>query len=86
MNEFVKLSESKGIRFIGASASLNKHVQEFKTESGNTFEYLEGDEKILKTVIRSNPGLVLIQNGLVIGKWHHNNFPTFDDAQKEFIK
>ena len=45
VNEFVKLSESKGIRFIGASASLNKDVQEFKTESGNTFEYLEETKK-----------------------------------------
>ena len=61
-------------------------MQEFKTESGNTFEYLEGDEKILKTVIRSNPGLILMQNGVVLGKWHYNNFPTFEHVQKEFIK
>jgi uncharacterized membrane protein YphA (DoxX/SURF4 family) len=86
VNEFVKLSESKGIRFIGVSASLNKDVQEFKAESGNTFEYLEGDEKILKTVIRSNPGLVLLKDGTVLGKWHYNNFPTFEHVQKEFIK
>jgi len=86
VNEFVKLSKSKGIRFIGASASLDKDVQEFKNESGNAFEYLGGDEKILKTVIRSNPGLVLLKDGVVLGKWHYNNFPTFEHVQNEFIK
>ncbi|MBL4625152.1 MAG: DoxX family protein [Flavobacteriales bacterium] len=86
VNEFVKWSEEKGIRFIGASASLYQDVQAFKKENNNTFEYLEGDEKILKTVIRSNPGLVLLQNGVILGKWHYNNFPTFEEVQKELIK
>jgi len=80
VNEFVKLSKEKGIRFIGASASLYEDIESFKKETGNTFEYLEGDEKILKTVIRSNPGLVLLQNGVVLGKWHYNNFPEIDKA------
>ncbi|MBL4651987.1 MAG: DoxX family protein [Flavobacteriales bacterium] len=86
VNEFVKQAEAKGIRFIGASASLDEDIQEFKKENGNAFHYLEGDEKILKTVIRSNPGLILLQDGVILGKWHYNNFPTFDEVHKNLMK
>lgn len=33
------------------------------------------DGTTLKTMIRSNPGLVLFHKGYVAGKWHFNNFP-----------
>ena len=34
------------------------------------------DEKALKTILRSNGGLVLIQNGKVIGKWAARSLPS----------
>ena len=34
-----------------------------------------GDATVLKTMIRSNPGFLLMRNGTVRGKWHFNKFP-----------
>jgi hypothetical protein len=34
------------------------------------------DEKTIKTAIRSNPGVILLQQGTVKGQWHHNDVPT----------
>jgi hypothetical protein len=37
--------------------------------------YFFVDETILKTMVRSNPGVILIQDGTVKGKWHYNDTP-----------
>ena len=34
-----------------------------------------GDELELKTMVRSNPGLLLIDNGVIQGKWSKIDFP-----------
>lgn len=36
------------------------------------------DETVLKTMIRSNPGYLLLHNGVVIGKWHYNDRPSVE--------
>ncbi len=60
--------------FLTASNSDDITSFEFNTEAG--FNYLTADETMLKTMIRSNPGLILIQDGNIIGKWHYKDIPN----------
>ncbi len=39
------------------------------------------DVLTLKTMVRSNPGLILINNGTIIKKWHHNDFPDMEEVK-----
>lgn len=39
------------------------------------FRYLQSDETTLKTMIRSNPGLIMLYDGTITGKWHYRNLP-----------
>lgn len=45
------------------------------------YDVFFADDIELKSMIRSNPGLVLINNGVVIAKWHYNDFPQIDEVK-----
>ncbi|SMO41121.1 hypothetical protein SAMN06265379_101607 [Saccharicrinis carchari] len=66
---------AQGIQTYFLTASADDAITKFEMDSGAGFEYLNADETMLKTVIRSNPGMVLLQKGTVVGKWHHNDIP-----------
>lgn len=42
--------------------------------------YYFTDATVLKTIVRSNPGVVLLKDGTVMGKWHYNDTPLTDDV------
>ena len=44
--------------------------------------YLIIDEKEAKTIIRSNPGILLMQKGVIKQKWHYNNIPDLKEVLK----
>jgi hypothetical protein len=44
-----------------------------------TFQFT--DVTTLKTIVRSNPGLVLLKEGVILGKWHYNDIPQFNERE-----
>jgi uncharacterized membrane protein YphA (DoxX/SURF4 family) len=61
------------------TASGYEEFEAFRHEQQLAVPYFYADATVLKTMIRSNPGIMLLQNGKVLGKWHHNDTPsTFD--------
>ncbi len=43
---------------------------------------LQGDKKMLKTFIRSNPGFVLMKNGVILKKYHYSDIPDVDEIKR----
>lgn len=85
VNEFVAACQKEGIEFIGATSSADM-VEEFRHQHQNAFPYYSNDATSLKTIIRSNPGLVMMKDTVVTGMWHHNDFPTFEDVKRDYMK
>lgn len=79
-------SDKNDIVMIGATYSAADVIDQFRHNSNVMFPIYQNDEKALKTILRSNPGLVLIKDGVVIDKWHYNDFPTVDKLQKKHFK
>jgi len=85
VNDFVSLAQQKGVEFIGLTGSSQKDVDAFRHEHNSMFEYYRCDETALRTMIRSNPGLILLKKGTVTAMWHYNDFPTFDEVKNRYL-
>ncbi len=73
---------SHGYPFYALTASGGKAVSHWRDLTGADYPFYITDETTLKTMIRSNPGLMLIKNGVVIGKWSHNDLPELNDRSE----
>jgi len=82
VNDFVALCQKDGIEFIGMTSSSPKEVEDFRHKHNSMFQYYFTDGTTLKTMIRSNPGLMLLNNGTVTAMWHYNDLPSYDEAKK----
>ena len=61
-------------QFYALTASSDEDIAKFRKTTGVTFPFCKTDPTTLKTIIRANPGLVLIQNGTIQGKWNWRDF------------
>jgi len=66
----------KGYRFYAATASLSDACYKFDIENLASFEYALCDETTLQTIVRGNPGLVIINQGTIIAKYNHTELPA----------
>ncbi len=69
-----KKAINSGIKFYALTASSDDEVQEFIQKTGVTYPFCKTDPITLKTIIRANPGLVLITKGTIKGKWNWRDF------------
>lgn len=73
---------SKGWAVYGLTSSGYDDVEDFRLQHQTPFDFLTCDDITLKTMMRSNPGLMVMQQGVVRGKWHCNDTPSFAAAAK----
>ena len=79
IDKLMKLSHfclQHNIQSYVATSSLQSDIDRFDQREQIGFTYLTGDETMLKTILRSNPGFLIIQNGTIVGKYNLNNLPS----------
>jgi uncharacterized membrane protein YphA (DoxX/SURF4 family) len=81
--ELADAAKSKGYHFIGLTATSPDGFEAFKSETGVQFDFFNTDEITLKTIVRSNPGLILLKKGTIVKKYHFNDVPKPDDLDSE---
>ena len=75
INELYDYCAEYGYGFYCLTSSAADAIQRWQDLTGAEYPFCSTDATTLQTVIRSNPGLVLIKDGTVIRKWSHNNLP-----------
>lgn len=67
-------SQASECFFCAVTASSDEDIQNFIYQTGVTYPFCKADPIMLKTIIRGNPGLVLIKDGTIMGKWNWRDF------------
>ena len=75
INQVYEYAEDNNYLFYCLTASSSKGISGWIDRTGAEYPFCQTDETTLKTVIRSNPGLLLLKQGTVIRKWSHNRLP-----------
>lgn len=82
-DKFVPLAEAAGAEGVEvysvAGAAGAAKINSFMEAAGADFPMFEADDVMLKTIMRSNPGLLLFKDGTILDKWHHRHLPDVDE-------
>ncbi|MEL6635971.1 MAG: DoxX family protein [Bacteroidota bacterium] len=87
INPFADAAIEAGFKVYGiAGGASSSTIDNFREATEANYPIYEADDILLKTIVRSNPGVVLLKNGKIIMKWHQNKLPSFAEVQSEYLK
>jgi uncharacterized membrane protein YphA (DoxX/SURF4 family) len=86
INTFVDQCNADGSYMIGLTASVYDDVETFRHKNQTMFDFYTCDAITLKTIVRANPGIVLMKKGNILGKWNANDLPDYEVIKKEYLK
>ncbi|MQY77756.1 MAG: DoxX family membrane protein [Bacteroidetes bacterium] len=84
-NEIALYCNQYGYNFYCLTASSSPEIEVLSNTMSLNFDFFFTDETTLKTIIRSNPGLVLLKDGIIVGKWHYNDFTETEEMKGNYL-
>ncbi|MDR2389691.1 MAG: DoxX family protein [Tannerellaceae bacterium] len=79
INNLYDYAEEHEIPFYCLTGSSDREIENRINRTGTEYPFLKADAMLLKTIIRSNPGLLWMNNGTILKKWHHNDLPEEEE-------
>ncbi len=75
INEIYDYSVEHGYGFYALTSSPEDAIALWCDRTGAEYPFCQMDDITLKTIIRSNPGLLLIKDGTILNKWSDSQLP-----------
>lgn len=75
INEIYDYSVEHGYGFYALTSSPEDEIESWREKTGAEYPFCQMDDITLKTIIRSNPGLLLIKDGTILNKWSDTRLP-----------
>ena len=83
INELYEYCLENGYKFYALSSSSAEAIELWRDRTGAEYPFCIMDDITLKTMVRSNPGLMLIKGGVILNKWPSSQLPDeFDLTDK----
>ena len=73
-----------GYSFVVLTGSLDEEIAEYRKGLNDNLEFYHADDIELKMMVRANPGMILLKDGIVLGKWHWRDAPDFGELKERF--
>jgi len=73
LKQVTDLAIQNGYKVIGMSASDTEYTEQVKKDYKLAFDFYFTDETTLKTIVRSNPGILVLERGTIIQKVHYKD-------------
>lgn len=86
IKELAAKAKAMGVGVYAVTSSSLEEADMFASEQQLPFRFGSADETLLKTIVRSNPGIMLWHNGTIIDKWSCRSVPSADKIQKMMKK
>ena len=82
----INAAENYNIRTVLLTSSSAQSADEFSNQNKLVMEIFYADGIPLKSMVRANPGLLLLKNGTVINKWHFHNLPSYGELAAKYFQ
>ena len=88
INDFAQLCENDHISFVALTSSPFSLIKEFRKEVQDPVYkfYRSPDDVPLKAMIRSNPGLIMLKDSVVVAQWPFRSLPSYNDIKSKYFK
>jgi hypothetical protein len=85
INDLYSECKKNHFEFICLTASGDKEIDAFKQKTHAEYPFYNTDDTQLRTMIRSNPGLIMIKAGMVIAMWHYHSLPDYKTLNTQYF-
>jgi uncharacterized membrane protein YphA (DoxX/SURF4 family) len=72
------------LSLVVLTGSLEDEIKSFREGLNPDMPFYQADDVELKMMVRANPGLILLKDGVVMGKWHWRDIPDYEDLKEKF--
>lgn len=83
VNALAEEAENNGMSFTAITSSLPSEIDTITKHLNLQYAFHQADDVALKIMVRSNPGLILMKDGVVIDKWAYRDIPEYKELKLE---
>jgi uncharacterized membrane protein YphA (DoxX/SURF4 family) len=82
VNELYNYSSANEVNFMMLSNSSDNLNQIYFQNTGAKYPIYSTDATVLKSMVRSNPGIMLLKDNTILKKWNINDAPSVDELKE----
>jgi uncharacterized membrane protein YphA (DoxX/SURF4 family) len=86
INELGEKLRNDGVSFAVLVSADPLVVGNFVKQHTISLDFYQSDDIILKTMVRANPGMMLLKSGMIIDKWHWRDIPEYGSFKEKYLK
>jgi uncharacterized membrane protein YphA (DoxX/SURF4 family) len=86
INDLALRSLELGFTVLGLTSSTDSQVNTFRNNQHPVYDFYTTDETTLQTIIRANPGIMILREGTILGKWNYRDMPDVNELQSNLLQ